>query len=300
MDHRDAGDRRRVCAVRAGAELIVPRAGRAFAQTGLYAAAGVGLLALMWPIAWMVSTSFKPADEIFANPPTWIPQSPTLDGYRAALSGRILRNFLNSVIIGAGATVVSVGAGAMMAYGVSRLSFRGKRAVMLGVLATLGIPIPLLMISLYVLFARTGILNTYPAVILGHAAITLPVVVWLLKDFFDTIPVELEEAAFIDGAGPFYTLFRIVSPLTRPGLAAAAIFVFVTSWNEFIFGLTYMSASEMRPLPAGITDMFLNEFQYRWGDTMAVAIIVTLPVMALFLLFQRHFIQGVTAGAVKG
>jgi len=266
----------------------------------LYCAAWACVVALMWPIAWMISTSFKTPDEILSNPPIWIPHHPTLDGYRAALSARIVRNFFNSLLIGAGATALAVGCGALMAYGVSRLQFRGKAAAMLGVLATLGIPIPLLMISLYIQFARLGILDTYLAVILGHAAITLPVVVWLLKDFFDSVPAELEEAAFIDGAGPFYALFRIVLPLARPGLGAAAIFVFVTSWNEFIFGLTFVSSSQLRPLPAGITDVFINEFQYRWGDVMAVAIIVTLPIMVLFLMFQRYFIQGVTAGALKG
>lgn len=273
---------------------------RRLSRVFLYGAAWSCVVVLVWPIAWMISTSFKIPDEILANPPIWVPRQPTLDGYRAAFSARIVRNFLNSMVIGAGATVLAVGAGALMAYGVSRLQFRGKTAVMLVVLATLGIPIPLLMISLYIQFARLGILDTYLAVILGHAAITLPVVVWLLKDFFDSVPPELEEAAFIDGAGPFYALFRIVLPLARPGLGAAAIFVFVTSWNEFIFGLTFVSSSQLRPLPAGITDVFINEFQYRWGDVMAVAIIVTLPIMALFLMFQRYFIQGVTAGAIKG
>ncbi|MBI3708902.1 MAG: carbohydrate ABC transporter permease [Proteobacteria bacterium] len=271
-----------------------------FAAAWRYVAIFSIILALMWPVAWMVSTSFKMPDEIFTNPPRWIPSKPTLEGYRAAFSAQIVQNFWNSIVIAAGTTIVAVGAGALTAYGMSRLDFRGKATVMLLILATLGIPIPLLMISLYVLFARVDILNTYAAVILGHVAITLPVVIWLLRDFVDSIPKELEEAAAIDGAGPFYVLFRIVFPLMQPGLAASAIFVFVTSWNEFIFGVTFASSSDRRPLPAGITDLFLQELQYRWGDTMAVGIIVTLPVMVLFLMFQRFFVHGVTVGAVKG
>jgi ABC-type glycerol-3-phosphate transport system permease component len=149
------------------------------------------------------------------------------------------------------------------------------------------------------MFARAGILDSYAALILGHTAITLPVVVWMLKDFFDVLPQEIEEAAFIDGAGLLYTFWRIVLPMATPGLAAAAIFVFVTSWNEFVFGMTFTSTAAMRPLPAAISLLFLGEFQYRWGDAMAVAVIVTIPVMALFVFFQRWFVKGITAGAVK-
>jgi ABC-type glycerol-3-phosphate transport system permease component len=270
------------------------------AAAWLYIAIVAAILMLLWPIAWMVSTSFKVPEEIFTNPPRWIPAHPTLDGYRAALSAQIVRNFWNSIVIAVGSTVIALFAGTLAAYGMSRLEFRFKSTLMMLVLATLGIPIPMLMISLYLLYAATDMLNTYTAVILGHVAITLPVVIWLLRDFVDSLPKELEEAATVDGAGPFYILFRIVVPLMQPGLAAAAIFVFISSWNEFIFGVTFTSSAEMRPLPAGITDLFLQELQYRWGDSMAVGIIVTLPVMLLFLLFQRFFVHGATAGAVKG
>ena len=143
-------------------------------------------------------------------------------------------------------------------------------------------------------------LDTRFCLVLSHAAITLPVVVWMLKDFFDALPVDVEEAAFIDGAGLYECFRKIVVPITAPGLTAAAIFVFVTSWNEFIFGLAFTTSPTVRPLPAMISLLFLGEFQDRWGDAMAVAVIVTLPIMVLFVLFQRYFVQGITAGAVKG
>jgi ABC-type glycerol-3-phosphate transport system permease component len=266
---------------------------------GLYALVFVSLVAMLFPIAWMISTSFKPGDEIFVPPPRWIPRTPTLDGYRVALSPSVLVPLANSLIIAAGAALLSTAAGALCAYGVSRIRFRGRGTFMTIMLATLGLPVPLLMLTLYIGFSRAGILDTWLGVILGHTAITLPVVVWMLKDFFDVLPQEVEEAAFIDGAGLLYTFWRIVVPMAAPGLAAAAIFVFVTSWNEFIFGMTFTSSASMRPLPAAISLLFLGEFQYRWGDAMAVAVIVTLPVMALFVFFQRYFIQGITAGAVK-
>ncbi|MBL8835863.1 MAG: carbohydrate ABC transporter permease [Alphaproteobacteria bacterium] len=276
-----------------------PRPGPRLARGALYLLVFASLVVMLFPIGWMISTSFKPGDEIFIPPPRWIPRTPTLDGYRVAFSHAVLVPLLNSLVVAAGSALLATGAGALCAYGVSRMRFRGRGALMAVMLATLGLPIPLLMLTLYVMFSRAGILDTYLGLILGHTAITLPVVVWMLKDFFDVLPQEVEEAAYIDGAGLLYTFWRIVLPMAAPGLAAAAIFVFVTSWNEFVFGLTFTSSSTMRPLPAAISLLFLGEFQYRWGDAMAVAVLVTLPVMALFVFFQRFFIQGITAGAVK-
>ncbi|MEZ5905486.1 MAG: carbohydrate ABC transporter permease [Geminicoccaceae bacterium] len=264
------------------------------------AVATIATLMMLWPIAWMVSTSFKRPEAVFELPPRWIPEAPSLAGYEVALSAAVLRYFLNSVIVASATALLATGAGALCAYGLSRLRFRGNRAVMLALLGSLGLPIPLLMVTLYLLFFRVGILDSYLALILGHTVITLPVVVWLLKDFFDALPREFEEAAFIDGASPAQVIRLVILPLVRPGLAAAAIFVFVTSWNEFIFGMTFISSDTYRPIPAAMGLLFLNEFQYRWGDTMAVATVVTLPIMLLFVLFQRYFVSGITAGAVKG
>src|SRR5262249_36395489 len=156
------------------------------------------------------------------------------DGYRAALAGPIGRALVNSLVIAAGAALLATVAGALCAYGISRLRFRGRGTLLAVLLGTLGLPVPLLMLTLYLLFSRLGILDSYACVILAHAAITLPVVVWMLKDFFDVLPREVEEAAFIDGAGLLLTFWKIVVPMAAPGLAAAAIFVFVTSWNEFM------------------------------------------------------------------
>ena len=268
-------------------------------RLALYAIVAASLCVMLFPIAWMVVTSFKPVEEVFALPPTIVPQAPTLQAYKVAFSATIMTALVNSLIIATGAAVISTAAGALCAYAVSRSRFRGRVAFMTLLLATLGLPIPLLMLTLYILFAAAGLLNTHLCLILSHAAITLPIVVWMLKDFFDALPTDIEEAAFIDGASLFTCFWRIVVPMTAPGLAAAAIFVFVTSWNEFIFGLAFATSASVRPLPAMISLLFLGEFQYRWGDAMAVAVVVTVPVMALFVFFQRYFIQGITAGAVK-
>lgn len=268
--------------------------------TGMTALAIVATLLMLWPVVWMVSTSLKLPEDVFSIPPRWIPENVSLDGYKVAFSWTVLRYFLNSFIVASATAILATGTGALCAYALSRLRFRGTQAVMLLLLGSLGLPIPLMMITLYLMFFNAGILDSYLALILGHTVITLPVVVWLLKDFFDALPGDFEDAAYIDGAGPFQVIFLIIFPLVRPGLAASSIFVFVTSWNEFIFGMTFISSDAYRPIPAAMGLLFLNEFQYRWGDTMAVAAVVTLPVMVLFVLFQKHFVRGITAGAVKG
>jgi len=265
----------------------------------LYGLVLASLVVMLFPIAWMIVTSLKLPDEIFRNPPTIIPDTPTLQGYDAALNSSIATAFVNSVVIAAGATALATTAGALCAYGLSRARFRGRSAFMALLLSTLGLPIPLLMLALYLMFASLRLLDTRLCLILSHAAICLPVVVWMLMDFFDALPVEIEEAAFMDGASLYQCFWKIVVPITGPGLTAAAIFVFVTSWNEFIFGLAFTTSPSVRPLPAMISLLFLGEFQYRWGDAMAVAVVVTIPIMALFVLLQRYFVQGITAGAVK-
>jgi len=288
-----------VPAVRQFPAPVLRRLRRQAARTGVYLLVSANIAVLLFPIAWMASTVFKPRSEVFLVPPVWIPV-PTLAGFAALLSGHILTFFENSLIVASGSALLATCCGALTAYGLARISFRGGDAVLIMFLAAMAFPVPLLMISMYTLFGSLGLLDTYLALILANAVVALPVVVWLLKGFFDSLPVEVEEAAFIDGASVLQTLLRVVFPMSRPGLAAAAIFVFVTSWNEFAFGLTFTSSTDMRPLPAGISLLFLQEFQYQWPEMMAVAIVATLPILLLFLLFQRNFVEGVTTGAVKG
>ena len=155
------------------------------------------------------------------------------------------------------------------------------------------------MITIYKILNLINGLDTYWAVIIGHMLITLPIVVWLMKGFVDDLPIEVEQSAYIDGAGIFDIILKIVFPIVQPGLIASAIYVFVTSWNEFIFGLSFTTSTNMRPLPAGISLVFLQEFQYQWPQMMAVATFATIPILILFLFLQKYFVEGVTAGAVK-
>jgi multiple sugar transport system permease protein len=247
----------------------------------------------------MVSTSIKPRAEVFRYPPQWIPDQWSLAAYASALSGPIARFLLNSIIVAAGTALLATVTGALAAYAVSRRSSGAGRAILFLLLASLAFPLPLLMISVYQLFVVAGLLDTYLAVILGHTILVLPVAVWLLKGFFDSLPIEVEESAYVDGANAVQIMRYVVLPMARPGLTAAAIYCFVTSWNEFIIGLTFTSSTAMRPLPTGINLLFLQELQYQWPEMMAVATLATIPILVLFVFFQRNFVEGVTAGAVK-
>ncbi|MDW6021621.1 carbohydrate ABC transporter permease [Mesorhizobium sp. BAC0120] len=259
----------------------------------------VSLVLLLLPVLWMVLTAFKTTDEVFRVPPTIWPSEANWKPIAYAFSGSLPRFFLNSIIIAACTAVVTTVVGALTGYGISRARHWSTSALLMFFLASMAFPLPLLMISIYYLLSVLQLLNTYAAVIIGHMLLTLPIVVWLTKGFIDDLPVEVEQSAYIDGAGPLRILFDMVLPMMRPGLAAAGLYVFVTSWNEFVFGLSFTSSTEMRPLPAGISLLFLQEFQYQWPEMMAVATVATLPILLLFLAFQNQFVEGVTAGAVK-
>ena len=266
----------------------------------LHATAFLSLAVLLLPVAWMLSTSLKPIEDVFVYPPRWIPERITFDNYAAQLNPVLGTYFLNSIIVGLASAVLATLAGALAAYGLARFRLRGGAAIMMFFMASLAFPIPLLMLSMYIMFVRLDLIDSYVALVIGHTVITLPVTVWLLKSFFEQLPVEVEEAAYVDGASPAYTFFRIVLPMARPAMMASAIFVFVTSWNELLFGLTFTTKTAMRPLPAGISMTFLTEFEGAWSEMMALALLVSLPIFLLFIVFQKAFMQGVTAGAVKG
>ena len=264
-----------------------------------YVCAATVAFSLLFPIAWMLSTALKERGDVFVNPPVWIPEHITFAAFASALRGDMARFLLNSLWIAACTAALSTAAGALAAYPMSRRRTASTRLALGYLVASIAFPAPLLLISTYIVSAQLDLIDTYLIVILVNCVFTLPVCIWTLKSFFDGLPLEIEEAAMIDGAGPFRTLLRIVGPIARPGLTAAGIYAFVTAWNDLTIGLTLTTSTEMRPLPAGISVTFLQEFQYQWPEMMAIASVATLPILALFIAFQGNFIEGVTAGAVK-
>lgn len=272
------------------------------ARVGLYLALALLLAFAFFPTFWLVSTSLKPQLEAFQNPPTWIPRQPTVRSYEILPQDRggFVQYFKNSLIVGGATTLVTLVAASHAGYALSRFRFRGARALLLLILATQMFPYVTILISLYTLLRRLGMLNTYPALVLAFTAFSLPFSIWMMKGFCDTVPGELEDAARVDGASRLQTLYQIIFPVILPGIVAVALFTFLTAWNELLFALTLTSSPDMRTVPPGFVLTYIGEFQDRWPDLMAASVVVSLPVVVLFTLFQRQLVRGLTAGAVKG
>jgi len=263
-----------------------------------------GVLAIpavcLFPFLWMGLSSLKSARELYAVPPTWLPHAPTLENYRTVLfESNVPRYFLNSVIISLGSTGLALGLAIFASYGFARFEFAGKRASQAFVLAAQLLPTSAIIVPLFITLRVLGLVNTYLGLILVYMILTLPLSVWMLTSYFRAIPVELEEAAIIDGASRAAVLFRVTLPLSLPGLVAVIVYAFVTTWNEFIFALVFAQDSRVKTLPIGIAE-FTGEFNTDWGAVMAASLVMTLPIVLLFFGMQRLFVGGLTAGAIKG
>eukprot|EP00873_Tetraselmis_striata_P030032 jgi/Tetstr1/450296/TSEL_037332.t1 len=225
---------------------------------------------------------------------------PTLENYRAVLfESNVPRYFLNSLIISFGATGLALFIAIFAAYGFARFKFRGKTFYQSFVLIGQLLPTAAIIVPLFVTLRTLGLVNAYLGLILVYMIITLPLAVWMLTSYFRSIPVELEEAAIIDGSSRIGVLFRITLPLSIPGIIAVLVYSFVTTWNEFIFALTFATDSSVKTLPIGLAE-FTTEFNTDWGAVMAASMIMTVPIAVLFLSMQRMFVGGMTAGATKG
>lgn len=259
----------------------------------------LGLFAFA-PVYWLVVTSLTPNAEVFRFPPSWFPAHLTLDAYRDLAARPALFVYLrNSIVVSVVTAVLSVVVSASMAYSFSKFRYRGRRSLMYLVLASQLFPQALLLVTLYMVFAAYGLLNTYTALVLSFTTFTLPLCVWMLKGFFDTIPDELIEAAKVDGASRTRTFLTIVLPLAAPGLVASGLFAFVRGWNDFIFALT-LAGPARQTLPPGLVNTFVGEAATAWPQLMAASIVVSLPVAVAFIVLQKYLVGGLTAGAVKG
>lgn len=253
----------------------------------------------LFPIVWGLSTSLKPANRILEYPPRVIPDPPTLEHYATLLATGITRYLLNSALISALTVALALLIGAMGAYALARYKFHGRRFTLLSIIAVMSIPLPSLLVPTYVFLAEIGILNTRTALVVLYTAYQLPIVVWVLFGYFQTIPVELERAAFIDGYSRFAVLRKIVLPLSTTGLIAAGLFVLTFAWNDFVVALVMTSSDEIRTLPIAIYN-YLGYYGREWGPLTAASMVSIVPVIVVFVIFQRYFLSGVTGGSVKG
>jgi multiple sugar transport system permease protein len=262
----------------------------------------VVMLFIILPIYWMFITSIKPNSAAFSIPPEYFPKHPTLQNFVTQLTDRagFLTYFSNSLIVSLGSTLVSIIVAVFGGYAFSRFRFPAKRFLFILILASQMFPGSLMIVGMYILFRHMHLLNTYIGLILAFTSFSVPFAIWMMQGFFNTVPHDLEESAEIDGASRFGTLFRVILPLTAPGIVAVGVYSFLNAWNNLLFALSLTSSQNMRTIPPGFLNTYVGEFQYYWSDAMAGSIIVILPMVIVFILLQRYLVQGMTAGAVKG
>lgn len=256
------------------------------------------VLVMMLPLAWALAASFAPDQRLFGG--TLSPGALSGEHYRAIFE---LRDFstplINSLVVAALTTVSALLLGAPCAYALVRLPYRGHAVVLAFVLAVSMFPQIAMVPSLYLLLRAAGLLNTYPGLVLPYLTFALPLAVWLLSGFFRQFPPDLEDAARIDGAGRLRTMREVVLPLAWPGLATTGILVFLASWNEFLFALSFTLGPERYTVPVAIT-LYRGQYQVPWGQILAAALVATSVAAAVVLLAQRRIVAGLTSGAVKG
>ena len=276
------------------------RAGRARRAGLLYAGGLILLVVGAFPLFWMLSTSLKPSAEIFATPPRLVPAHPTLENFVRLFSDTsFLTFFRNSALVSLATVVLTLGVSAPGAYGLTRFSFAGREKVAGLILTTYMFAPVMIIIPFYILVKQLGIVNTRLALVLSYTTFCLPFCLWLLRAFFESIPLELEEAALVDGAGRGRAVWHVVLPLALPGLIAAAIFTFILAYNDFLFALVLITSEELKTLPVGVNDLF-NATIVDWGMIMAAGVMITVPAVLFFAAVQRYLVQGWGAGGVKG
>jgi multiple sugar transport system permease protein len=272
--------------------------GRLVRRLGFYAVVILILLPFLFVFYWMIINSFKPLVDAQAYPPKFFSFRPTLENYRALFqdpSNPFLKFTINSLIIASGATLLGLVLGLPAAYSIARYKQNGLGLVILTARIMPGISF---LVPLYIVFSRAHLIDTYVSLIISHLIVTMPIIVWLMVGFFEDLPRELEEAARVDGASMFGTFWRISLPLSKAGIVASGILAFIFSWNNFMFSLV-LTSTRTKTLPVAVFN-FMGYSNINYGAISAAAAVITLPVIVLVLFVQRHIVQGLTAGGIKG
>ena len=257
-------------------------------------------MAVLFPVAWMLSTSLKTEPETFRLPPTWVPLEPTVQAYGSIWQMKnFARYFLNTLVVAVSATVLSLLLSVPASYGFARFNFRGARMMMAFILVTQMLPSVLLVIPYFTLMRVLGLLNTHLALVLAYASFSLPFSTWMLQGFFATIPRQLDEAAMVDGCSRLQAIIRVVVPLAVPGLGATSLFTFLLAWNHYLFALTLATKESMYTISVGLGAM-IGEFRIAWNELMAAALLATIPTLIVYTFLERYFVQGLMGGSVKG
>ena len=264
-----------------------------------YGVLGVATLFSLTPILWGLSTSLKPEAWVVRYPPHWLPPVWTFENYVKVLQSNMPRYMFNSIWVGAATVCITLAVSVHAAYAAARFRFTGRNTLLFLILSTAMIPGISVLIPLYLIATQVGLYNTFTIMIVVYSAWQTPTLVWILKSFFETVPQELEEAALIDGCGRVRTFYQLVLPVSQPGIAAAALLAFVYVWNDFLIAFSFVTKEEMRLISVGLYQ-YITQYGIAWGELMAAVVLALLPIVILFLVMQTRFIQGLTAGAVKG
>lgn len=260
----------------------------------------VFLAIVVFPFYWILATSLKGFDAIYTYPPQFIPLRPTLANYRDVFVQLPFATYLkNSFIVSTVATLITVFAGSLAAYSIARILVKQRGKVLFIFLLVSMFPGIIIISPMFRVFMELNWLNSYQALVIPNVALALPLTLWILTAFFTQLPLELEEAARVDGCSRLQALSRIVVPLAAPGVFTAAILAFIATWNDFLFSLIFNTRDEVRTATVGLV-LFPGQYTYPWGDITAATVLITMPLVVMVLLLQRWIIAGLTAGAVKG
>ena len=257
------------------------------------------------PGLWIVLNSFRPTVDIMAKPPVWVPRGLNLDNYRAMFGGAgeggvpVVQYFTNSLIISVTSTVIAILIGMAGGYAFARYRFRGKSAIFIGLLLTRAVPGVALSMPLFIVMAKTGLIDTHVGLIMVYVAMNVPFTIWLIDGFFRQVPPDLAEAAEIDGCTRWQAFWKVEFPVAKSGVASAGIFAFLTSWNEYALASQLTRSTFSKTMPVGLRD-FTSEFTINWGGMCALAVLMIIPALILTFLVQKHLIAGLTFGGVKG
>jgi multiple sugar transport system permease protein len=264
-----------------------------------YLGLAAGLVFAGFPILWMFFTSLKSNTEIFALPPRLLPDDFTISAYLSIFKNpEKVQFFINSYLVAGVVTLVTVLIAILTAYGFSRYTFRFKNTLNVFIISTQTVPPITLLIPYFGMVVSFGIFDSYFALILTYLVFTLPSAILLMTGYLNTLPKELDEAVLVDGGSSWTALWRVIVPLSAPGIVATAVYTFLLAWNEFLFALTLTKSMEMRTVPIGI-ELLMGQHAFEWNEMMAMSVLGSLPLLVLYLFAQRYFLAGMTAGSVK-
>ena len=269
-------------------------------RLGGYAVLTLFAFIAVFPILNIITVSLRPSDQLLQRSLALIPEGASLNNYRVLLTETAFLRWLgNSLLVSLVVTVTGVALASTAGYALSRFRFKGRKGALSGILVTQMFPATMLLLPLYIVLVRLGLINSYLGIVVIYTATALPFCVWQMKGYYDTIPASLEEAARIDGASPWQAFYKVILPLAAPALVITALFSFMSAWNEYVVAAVVLQDTELFTLPVGLK-LFQSSLATQWGLYAAGSLLVSIPVIALFLVLSRYLISGLTLGAVKG